>query len=659
MDEQQQQQQQQQQFLSNWITHESYEFHYFHPEEAVRIRRALLDWYYEHRRKLPWRGDPPPYEGSTAAKNYNTNNNNSKNNNKTTAAAANVVTVVKDYNSNSTAMTPQRRSAYGIWVSEIMLQQTRVEAVIPYWLAWMEAFPTIQVLAESTNEQVNARWAGLGFYNRARLLHSAARYVCQHHDGQLPQTVKELQAIPGIGPYTASAIASIAFGIAVPVVDGNVCRVLSRLRGVAQHIKAPIFKDKYGWELAGQIVNATTTFTDVPSSSSSSLSSNTNTITDAGDVNQAMMELGATYCAPSGTGIDEQDPLKEFYWSTRLGAAYYQQVMMPSTAATDPSRRMIEELVDRASQRTADVVVSTTTTKKKEQPVSCVLCDKRGVPTVLAQLAESIEQQTVQSANNGNKGSEGNNMLDISRKCGHSVFPMAPPKQTKREEVLSVAVLSTTTATNNTNGVKDDNNDSTYWLLVKRPEKGLLAGQWEFPSTCVWSSDYLEAGDDAILTTLATKNVSGEKGVKRKALTSSTNRKKAKTDGIDVPVVKPAVRKKALKSLMEEILSQNTAVYDEMKSVKLTNLQKASPIEHIFSHVRHTMWIEQASITISAVKPTVWVSTTGREVRWMRESDMAKAGVTSGVKKILKAVKDELKTTQTKQGFFAAKPKKI
>lgn len=112
-------------------------------------------------------------------------------------------------------------SAYGVWVSEIMLQQTRVEAVIPYYIKWMKSFPTVQSLASATEDKVNAHWAGLGFYRRAKLLHTGAKLVSEEYNGELPKTVNELMKISGIGRYTASAIASIAFGVQVPVVDGN------------------------------------------------------------------------------------------------------------------------------------------------------------------------------------------------------------------------------------------------------------------------------------------------------------------------------------------------------------------------------------------------------------------------------------------------------
>ena len=304
--------------LDRFATHTSVEYHHLSPSDAAEIRQALLDWYRPNRRKLPWRGDPPPYDGSTAGIN-NVGNGKSANGSKKQAAKkkdvkdekqptisrffaakAGTKKISATKQEQDEELPPQQISAYGTWVSEIMLQQTRVEAVIKYYLKWMQSFPTVHDLANATEEQVNSHWAGLGFYRRARMLHSGAKMIVDKYDGELPKTVDELMTIDGIGRYTASAISSIAHNQCVPVVDGNVCRVLARLTGVANHIKAPIFKDKLGWDLAKQIVEA-------------------GDGQHAGEVNQALMELGATYCAPNGSGIDDRDPLKEFYRSTRIG----------------------------------------------------------------------------------------------------------------------------------------------------------------------------------------------------------------------------------------------------------------------------------------------------------------------------------------------------
>jgi A/G-specific adenine glycosylase len=188
------------------------------------IAGYLLDWYEHHSRQLPWRGHLDPYF---------------------------------------------------VWVSEIMLQQTRVETVIPYFLRWTEHFPTLQSLAEASEQEVLSIWEGLGYYSRARSLHNAAQIVVKEFASQLPQDVPTLRRLPGIGPYTAAAIASIAFGKDEPALDGNIRRVLARLFNVIEPARSPA-GEKRLLELAQA---------HLPSGR-------------AGDYNQALMDLGAMVCTP-------------------------------------------------------------------------------------------------------------------------------------------------------------------------------------------------------------------------------------------------------------------------------------------------------------------------------------------------------------------------
>ncbi len=164
---------------------------------------------------------------------------------------------------------------YPIWVSEIMLQQTRVEAVIPYYKRWMERLPTLQSLAGATEEEVLNLWEGLGYYQRARYLRQAAQLVMEKYQGTLPQEPETLQELPGIGPYTAAAIASIAFDVDIPAIDGNVRRVLSRLFNV----ETPLYTSQGKREIE--------TFAQrhLPPGKAASY-------------NQALMDLGANICTP-------------------------------------------------------------------------------------------------------------------------------------------------------------------------------------------------------------------------------------------------------------------------------------------------------------------------------------------------------------------------
>jgi A/G-specific adenine glycosylase len=174
------------------------------------------------------------------------------------------------------------RDPYAIWVSEIMLQQTRVAAVLDHYANWMQKFPTIKALAAASEDEVLAAWSGLGYYRRARFLHQGAKAVVAEHHGKLPETVVELRTLPGIGAYTSAAIASIAFGETAAVVDGNVERVLLRQTGTAEN---------------GAAINGKTCST----LNAAEIQNLANQLIDShrpGDFNQAMMELGATICLP-------------------------------------------------------------------------------------------------------------------------------------------------------------------------------------------------------------------------------------------------------------------------------------------------------------------------------------------------------------------------
>lgn len=179
----------------------------------------------------------------------------------------------------------QNKDPYRIWVSEIMLQQTRVEAVIPYYERFMERFPDVGALAEAKEETLLKYWEGLGYYSRVRNMHKAAVTLMQDYDGRMPHTWEELQKLSGIGSYTAGAIASIAFGQPVPAVDGNVLRILSRLRMDEEYITLPAVKKRVESELSKIMPPKR-----------------------PGDFNQAMMELGAMVCIPNGIPKCENCP---------------------------------------------------------------------------------------------------------------------------------------------------------------------------------------------------------------------------------------------------------------------------------------------------------------------------------------------------------------
>lgn len=216
------------------------------------------------------------------------------------------------------------RDPYAIWLSEVMLQQTRVETVIPYYERFLSRFPTVRDLAAADLDQVLSLWSGLGYYRRARGLHLAAREVTERHGGAFPDDAPSLRSLPGVGAYTAGAIASIAFERREPLVDGNVARVLSRLEGIDEDIRTSSGQRRL-WEAAARLVPA-----DRP-----------------GRFNQALMELGATVCTPRSPRCDAC-PVDGCCAARAEGRQEELPILAPKREA--PSVRMVAAVV-RAGRR--------------------------------------------------------------------------------------------------------------------------------------------------------------------------------------------------------------------------------------------------------------------------------------------------------------------
>ncbi len=223
-----------------------------------RLSSDLLNWYKKHGRTLPWRDHPDPY---------------------------------------------------AVWVSEIMLQQTRVDTVIPYFEKWMKLFPDIPALAKADEQTVLNAWEGLGYYSRARNLHKAAKIVAEKFGGELPRNLDDLRSLPGIGRYTVGAIASMAFKMDEPTLDGNLRRVFSRLFDVIEFADSPA-GEKILWGLAAE---------NLPKGK-------------AGDYNQALMDLGATICLPKNPRC-LLCPLMEICEARKNGTQELRPVLKPKKQA--------------------------------------------------------------------------------------------------------------------------------------------------------------------------------------------------------------------------------------------------------------------------------------------------------------------------------------
>ncbi|XP_036033232.1 adenine DNA glycosylase isoform X3 [Onychomys torridus] len=320
--------------------------------DVTAFRRSLLSWYDQEKRDLPWRR------------------------------------WVQEEASLD-------RRAYAVWVSEVMLQQTQVATVIDYYNRWMQKWPTLQDLASASLEEVNQLWSGLGYYSRGRRLQEGARKVVEELGGHMPRTAEALQQLlPGVGRYTAGAIASIAFDQVTGVVDGNVLRVLCRARAIGADPSSTLVSHHL-WSLAHQLVDPAR----------------------PGDFNQAAMELGATVCTP-------QHPLCSRCPIQNLCQAY-QRVKREQLSAL-PGSPDVEECALKTRQ--------------------CQLCLPPTKPWDPA--------------------------------LGVTNFPRKASRRPPREEYSATCVLERPSATG-----------SPLILLVQRPNSGLLAGLWEFPSVALEPSE--------------------------------------------------------------------------------------------------------------------------------------------------------------------------
>jgi A/G-specific adenine glycosylase len=434
--------------------------HFSGKDEIKAVQRQILKWYDANRRDLPWRGkDIPPYY---------------------------------------------------TWVSEIMAQQTKIATVIEYFERWVVKFPTVTALASATADEVNLMWSGLGYYRRARYLHQGAKFVMEHHGGQLPGTVPELKAIPGIGDYTAGAIASIAFGKRAPLVDGNVVRVMSRLRALGGNAKS---KDvhKLCWSLASGLVKET----DRP-----------------GDFNQSLMELGATVCKP-------KDPC------------------CGSCPIKSSCRAFNEVWRNDASAKRPD----------------------DGAPSVVIDCTQT----------------EAERLDALKPATSVTKYPFKFVKAPPKEEVWLVSLVVC-------NG---------KYLLVKRPDGGLLAGQWEFPSI-QWSPPADVAGTREPTI------------VERRAAIDEFL-----LENFDLRARPSSARARTRKS---EVAGASAATERLDLGTKV----------HVFSHRKHFMFVEKIILPKAETLPEWRPSPSMRESCWASVDDFktghggtGSISLTTGMRKVL------------------------
>ncbi|KAK6259641.1 hypothetical protein SCA6_014115 [Theobroma cacao] len=406
----------------------------FSEEDTNRIRSSLLEWYDKNQRDLPWR--------------------------RRTTKSGNGKNVKKEEEEDD------EKRAYGVWVSEVMLQQTRVQTVIDYYKRWMQKWPTLQHLAQASLEEVNEMWAGLGYYRRARFLLEGAKMIVAR-GSEFPNTVSTLRKVPGIGDYTAGAIASIAFKEVVPVVDGNVVRVLARLKAISANPKDKTTVKNF-WKLAAQLVD--------PSR--------------PGDFNQSLMELGATLCTP----------------------------LNPSCSSC---------------------------------PVSSQCCA----------LYNSKNDESVV----------------VTR------YPTKVVKAKQRQDFSTVCVVEIS----GSQGTLHQSQPDSRFLLVKRPDEGLLAGLWEFPSVTL--------DEEADL----------------------------------------AMRRKLIDQLLKKSFKLNPP-----KNCSIISRVLVGEFVHVFSHIRRKIYVELLVLHLKGGMHDLYKEKDSETMDWkLLDSDaVSRMGLTSSVQKVVLSV---------------------
>uniref|UniRef100_A0A8C9XVH0 Adenine DNA glycosylase n=1 Tax=Sander lucioperca TaxID=283035 RepID=A0A8C9XVH0_SANLU len=420
-------------------------YHTFHdPADVVLLRSQLLNWYDKEKRELPWR---------TLA---------------VTESDLNIRT-------------------YAVWVSEIMLQQTQVATVINYYIKWMKRWPTVQDLAAATLEEVNQMWAGLGYYSRGKRLHEGAQKVVSELKGQMPRTVDSLlKQLPGVGRYTAAAVGSIALGQVTGAVDGNVIRVLCRLRAIGADSTGPAVTEAL-WSIANTLVDP-----ERP-----------------GDFNQAMMELGARVCTPKGP-LCSQCPVHSHCHSFRKVHVKQEKNSRKLLGKVDKKPSTLPDIEDCINSGT------------------CLLCP-----------SEPWDDE-----------------------LGVQNFPRKPAKKPPRVERTLTCVV-----------IRPGEEGEDEYLLTQRPNKGLLAGLWEFPNLLL-----------------------EEKSSEMK-------------------------RKKALCAQISGTLG--THLTESL-------FQYVGEVVHIFSHIHQTYVVHSVCLKDTDAQ------TQTENAQWLTRSALQEAAVSTGVKKIVK-----------------------
>ncbi|GAX84395.1 hypothetical protein CEUSTIGMA_g11817.t1 [Chlamydomonas eustigma] len=494
---------------------------YFSEEEVVHIQTSLLEWYDTVHRVLPWRRTPHSKKDSCDS----------------VKAEGTTVAIMPAPDSLDC-----QKFAYYVWVSEIMLQQTQVATVVPYFNKWVTKWASVADLASATVEEVNTMWAGLGYYRRARYLLDGAKHVVDKLGGMFPTNAKDMLQIPGVGPYTSAAVASIAFNDAAAAVDGNVIRVVSRLRALPGD---PTKLGQVHAAMAQEILDH-----ERP-----------------GCFNQAVMELGATVCRPMNPSCSECPVQQSCRAHSQLKTFLKARRIPDLSAALDmedipfvtmyPGKKVSKEKRD---QQVAVCVLEVIVTAGHH--TSC------SVGEAHTETLQQAERQGVSSSREPDVHAQSAVGVNLSASSGKrqrimSDFFASKDKKTKKK--IAAASLG-----------------QRWYMLVQRPDQGLLAGLWEFPGVVLEENCEVPPRDERqalvwelLERLLGTPLIGVWKG------DASTSDALGHCPGSDEGLRAYAIN--------EGFKSQG---------LKLLSVQDRGQYIHVFSHIKQTSHIEKIVVSV-------------------------------------------------------------
>jgi A/G-specific adenine glycosylase len=503
-----------------------------------------------------------------------------------------------------------KRRAYQVWVSEIMLQQTRVETVRSYYESWHTRWPTIEDLAKASPADVLSAWRGLGYYSRATRLHTAAQKIVSDPEmnGLLPELPADLEAkVPGVGRYTAGAISSIVFGHAVPILDGNVSRVLSRQMGLYANMTGKL-PTALLWEAADALVKEATwnvlvedgierDAEEVPRNDTPSF------------WNQALMELGSTLCKPQKPDCGDcpiRTTCMAYAEAERLaqksGFLSEKDSVLPPMPISESAVVDIEDLCslcesmedivveENAASQTSTKTSSKASAKVKKPPPK----NKFKQSTLSFRQANSTEIAAVETKPKSVSIVQQKQAQDIIEKHV-TLFPMKVIKKAVRKEECVVCVIRRTS------------NEHSDWLIEQRPDRGLLASMWQFPSLTVYSSEVQTPakGSDTDTDDEEDDDFRGsEKSKKSSARKSNAKEGNAKGSKNDMCGQQPATKPSTTTPPPPDLKERKTLAIDFVNSVlrksygdgashprNARHVTELGSITHLFSHIRLVMHV--------------------------------------------------------------------